>query len=373
MSNRRDGTHDSTAGAYALSEILSQPQVWSACFDLLHSEKRLVHLKERFASKQEWLFVGCGSSYYIALAAAGSMNALTGLRARAVPASEVLLYPELTFKKSDALLPVLISRSGKTSEVLRAAQVFRDRNIQTLAISCATGQALEKLATESLLLPPADEHSLVMTRSVTSMLLALQALAAEIVSNNDFLDSLRSVADAAEKSFRDVPAQVREFIDSRSFDDYVSLAQGTRYGLACECALKMTEMSLSYAQVFHTLEFRHGPKSIVGPRTLLFFLLSDSSYKAECEVLEEMKQLGGTTLVVCNRAQSHVRSSADLLIELRMDVPELARLAPTLYALQLAGLYTGLKKGLDPDHPKNLSRVVELRKDPTQTEEHASL
>ena len=86
-----------------------------------------------------------------------------------------------------------------------------------------------------------------------------------------------------------------------------------------------------------------------------------------------MKKLGGTTLVVCNRATSEVRASADLLIELGMDVPELARLAPSLYALQLTGLYTGLKKELDPDHPRNLSRVVELRNKPAPAEEHASL
>ena len=127
-------------------------------------------------------------------------------------------------------------------------------------------------------------------------------------------------------------------------------------------ALKMTEMSVSYGQVFHTLEFRHGPKSIVGPETLLLFLLSETSYSAECEVLEEMKQLGGTTLVVCNRAERRARASADLLIELGLDTPELGRLAPFLYGPQLMGLYTGLKKGLDPDHPRNLSRVVELER-----------
>ena len=373
MSNRREGADGATSGAYALSEILSQPATWKACLHLLQSENRLAQLKERFSEKSQWLFVGCGSSYYVALAAASSMNLLTGIRSRAVPASEVLLYPELTIGDTRGLLPVLISRSGKTSEVLSAAQLFRDREIETLAVSCAPGKPLQSAATETLLLPPADEHSLVMTRSCTSMLLALQGLAATISGNDAFLSSLHKLPELADRAFRDVPKRVREFVYAKTFADYVSLAQGPFYGLACECALKMTEMSLSYAQVFHTLEFRHGPKSIVGPETLLFFLLSDASYDAECEVLVEMKKLDGTTLVICNRATSEVRASAHLLIELGMDLPELARLAPYLYALQLTGLYTGLKKELDPDHPKNLSRVVELRNRPAPAEEHASL
>ena len=71
----------------------------------------------------------------------------------------------------------------------------------------------------------------------------------------------------------------------RQFADYVCLGQGALYGLACETALKVTEMSVSYSQSFHTLEFRHGPKSIVAPETLIIFLLSEQGYDAECGVL----------------------------------------------------------------------------------------
>jgi glutamine---fructose-6-phosphate transaminase (isomerizing) len=41
-------------------------------------------------------------------------------------------------------------------------------------------------------------------------------------------------------------------------------------------------------------------------------------------------------------------------------LPELVRLAPYVFAGQLTGLYTGLQKGLDPDNPRHLSRVVVL-------------
>ena len=144
------------------------------------------------------------------------------------------------------------------------------------------------------------------------------------------------------------------------FADYVCLGQGPFFGLACETALKITEMSVSYAQSFHTLEFRHGPKSIVGPETLIIFLLSEQGYDAECDVLQEIKGLGGTTLAVANRADKRARAASDLLVEFDLDLPEVARLAPYVFAGQLTGLYTGLRKGLDPDHPRNLSRVVML-------------
>ena len=82
--------------------------------------------------------------------------------------------------------------------------------------------------------------------------------------------------------------------------------------------------------------------------------------QAESEVLVEMKQLGGTIVAVCNRAPDSIRSSVDLLIELEADVPELALMAPFLVPAQLLGFHTGVKKGFNPDEPKNLSRVVIL-------------
>ena len=87
--------------------------------------------------------------------------------------------------------------------------------------------------------------------------------------------------------------QMEEFVARHSFDDFVFLGQGPFHGIAREAALKVMEMSCSYSQVFHALEFRHGPKAIVSEKMCLTFLLSDSGGKAETEVLEEMKALGG--------------------------------------------------------------------------------
>jgi glucosamine--fructose-6-phosphate aminotransferase (isomerizing) len=357
-----------------LDEILSQPQCWTASLEDLRQKKTLHSVAKRFARATEWLFIGCGSSYYVALSAAATLGRLTGLRSRALPASEVLLYPDVVPAGAGNCVPVLISRSGLTSEVIAAAEILKGRGIPTLAITCATGQPLEEFASETILLARADEKSTVMTRSFSSMLLTLQALAAVIVGDSGFLDSLSLMAQDVAPLLPTLPEKLRAFVSGHDFDDYVYLGHGPFYGLACEGALKVTEMSVSYAQSFHTLEFRHGPKSIVGPETLLVFLLSESGYQAECEALREMKSLGATTLVVTNRADAAVRAASDLMVELQLDVPEYARLAPYLFVGQLLGLHTGLKKGLDPDSPRNLSRVVLLDDDKSRVKpEHASI
>jgi len=354
-------TSISRPGANSLSEILSQPQFWSGCLDQLESNGSFARLRETFRDATEWLFIGCGSSYYIALAAAATWGMLTGQRARAIPASELLLFPDLVLAGSGKVAAAVISRSGRTSETVRAAEFLEnEKDIRTLAVTGTNDQPLQQIAASTLPLLPSDEKSTVMTRSFTSMLLGLQYLGACVADDDSFAKCLTRLPGPAEKTLNDLHPRIQEFVSSHQFADYVCLGQGPFYGLACEAALKITEMSASYAQSFHTLEFRHGPKSIVGRETLVMFLLSERSYDAECDVLEEIKRLGGTTLTISNQADQRARAASDLLIEFGFELPELARLAPYVFAGQLVGLYTGLKKGLDPDNPRNLTRVVML-------------
>jgi glutamine---fructose-6-phosphate transaminase (isomerizing) len=348
----------STAGLHTIAEILSEPQIWTQCLTQLQESGELVSLNQKLNKNVEWIFVGCGSSFYLAQIAAASWSILTGSPARAVPASEILLFPKLFPVPCQ---PVFISRSGRTSEAVEAARYAeRELKIKTLAVTCGNGTPIEEVCSYVIRLSPADEKSTVMTRSFTSMLLALQALAAERGERKDFLQALRALPGQVAPRLSDMQATVRSLVDSQAYADYVFLGQGPFFGVAQESMLKVKEMSCSYAQAFHTLEFRHGPKAIVSPETLITFFLSESGLAEEVSVLEEIKELGGATLVISNSTNAAIRGSADYLIELKLDVPEVARAAAAVVPGQLLGFYTGMRKGFDPDQPRNLSRVVML-------------
>jgi glutamine---fructose-6-phosphate transaminase (isomerizing) len=352
---------DKSKGSWTQAEILSEPSSWDECLKILSRENHLKKMRQIFAAEGDWLIFGCGSSYYAALVAAATWTSLTGRRAQAFPASEILLFPELVVPPSKNWRSILISRSGNTSEVLKAAEYLeKERNLRALAVSCVGGQPLEALSTFTVLLPSADEKSMVMTRSFSCMILALQYLAAGWAENTEFQEALKKIPAPVGRLMEALPARLEKFVAEREFEDYVFLGQGPLYGIANEAMLKVTEMSCSYAQCFHTLEFRHGPKSIVSPRTLVTFFISEAGYAAERGMLEEVKGLGGVTMVVTNRADDAIRRSADFLVELNLDVPEYARSVAYIPAAQLLGLYTGRKKGIDSDRPPNLSRAVIL-------------
>ena len=355
------GRNKSGQNSATLQEILSQPEVWRRCLSELRRNGVVGEILHEAKARTEWMFIGCGTSYYLAEAAAASWTILTGQAARALPASEPLLFPRLAVGAAENAQAVVISRSGKTSEAVRAASLLsQEYRIPTLGITCAEDSLLEKACERTIRLKVADEKSLVMTRSFSSMLLVLQCLAGCKSREGEFWPFLDRMADHFGESIGPLAERIEEFVAAHSFADYVFLGQGPFHALAREASLKVMEMSCSYSQSFHTLEFRHGPKAIVSPATCLAFFLSESALQPESEVLAEMHEMGGVTIAICNRANEAIQRSSDLLFELGFDGPELATLAPFVVPAQLMGFFTGIRKKLNPDAPKNLSRVVIL-------------
>src|ERR1700761_2313004 len=160
------------------NEILSQGHVWLATLKELKESGVIEQILKTSGIVRSWLFVGCGTSFYLAEAAAASWTLLTGENARAVPASEILLFPSLSQTEPAEVQAVVISRSGRTSEAVRAAHTLkRTLKVPTLGLTCAQRSALEAECDATIVLKAADEKSTVMTRSFTSMLITLQYLA----------------------------------------------------------------------------------------------------------------------------------------------------------------------------------------------------
>jgi glucosamine--fructose-6-phosphate aminotransferase (isomerizing) len=354
-------TRQSKPGEHTLQEILSQPRIWSETETHLREAKLLEKFSDLFSPRSPWLFVGCGSSYYLSRLIAALWTKHFYIPATGVPASELLFAPEETLRRLGAEQVVLMSRSGETTEVLRAAELLQKHHtVQTLGVTCNPKSPLEELCTHSFKLTWADEKSTVMTRSFTAILLAFQRLALQFVGDSQFSGALDQLPQRGQEWLDRQAKRIQEFAASKKFADYVFLGQGVHYWLAQEAGLKVTEMSSSYAQVYHSLEFRHGPRSIAGPNTLITFFISEAAAEEETLLVKELKELGAAICVIVNRATPDLKKYSDLLIELSLDGPEFARYAVTAIPAHLMGTAIGLRKGLNPDAPKNLTRAVVL-------------
>lgn len=345
-----------SSGQHTYAEISSQPAVWSEVIaSFLAAQDQVVSAYQALAPDSV-LFIGCGSTYYLSQIAAALFQGLTGIPARAVPSSELLLFPEQVVTRPERTLLVAISRSGTTTETVQAVSHFRHLGgLAVWVIGCYRQSTLFQSGDLTLLAEAAHEQSIAQTRSFSSMLLLAQALAATIAGQD--VSVLTTLPERLRTMLQNAGDQLATLGQRLDLERIFFLGSGYQYGIANEAMLKMKEMSLTGSEAFHFLEFRHGPMSMASPEALIVGLLSDNARVHEERVLTEMKALGAYTLGL----NSSYGSNYQLNIGFGDD-PLPPWTLPALYLppLQLLAYYRAISKGLDPDNPRNLEAVVTL-------------
>jgi glucosamine--fructose-6-phosphate aminotransferase (isomerizing) len=342
-----------SGGQHTLREIMSQPEVWVEALTAFDPHDPLLQSWLESGAFDHVIVTGCGSTYYLALTAARLLRRC-GVDALACPASELLLRGDSICLAGRKDLLITVSRSGTTTETVRAQQLFQSRiGGPVITVTCDSGSPLALEADLAIAIDAAQEKSVAQTRSFSSMVLVVQQMAAHL--RGDDLEDSRQLPAACRHLLQSQAGLARSLGEDGAIEKFFFLGSDALYGIACEAMLKMKEMSLSYSEAYHTLEFRHGPMSMVGADSLVIGLISPSLAKHEIRVLREMGDMGARVLAISPApGQPHDQ------VTLPADLPFWR--IPVLYlpVLQLLAYYRALFNGCDPDQPKNLSAVILL-------------
>lgn len=330
---------------HTYNEIKTQTEAWDQALDVVRASS-----SPRAGDYDHVLFTGCGSTYYLSLAAAALYTGLTGRSARAAPGGELLLNPQTVLTDQKTLL-VAISRSGTTTETVKAVEKFKAEKRGEVAVITNYNEVLSRVADVNIVIDKGQEESVAQTRSFASMYVAATALCAKMAGRDDLVEAMKELPVIGNLVIGKYEAFAKALGENLSFDRFYFLGSGIRYGLACEVNLKMKEMTLTHSEPFHFLEFRHGPMSMVNQNTVVVGMVSTVNRQHEVKVLSEMKMLGGTVASIGE-------SEADVCFE--SNIPEEVRSVLYLPVLQLMSFYRSLAKGLSPDRPTNLTAVVKL-------------
>ncbi len=317
-------------------EILTQADAWQDALDTTGKNRRDLERLSK-GEYEQVIFTGCGSTYYLSLAAAALFQELTGRIARAVPAGELFLNPKVSLTKGKTLL-VAVSRSGSTTETVRVVEQFnKEKRGPVIVITNYGDQPLASLADVPLVIEKGQEMSVAQTRSFASMYVAAVSIISIFAQREDLAKSLNRLPVLGQAIIEKYEHHAKVLGENLSRDRYYFLGSGLRYGLACEVNLKMKEMTLTHSEPFHFLEFRHGPMSMVTDQANVIGLLSNSNRSHEVKVLDEMAKLGGHTFTLGE-------NMADVSFESGLDESVAGVLS--LPVLQLMAYYRSVKKGL---------------------------
>ena len=352
-------------GIHTFAEITSQSTIWNEAVAAFTGKSEALAALWNKGGFDRVLFTGCGSTHYLAQSGAALFQQLTGTAARAYPASEIALLPDYVFLPTSSPLLIAVSRSGETTETVEAVRIFRARTGNpVVAVTCASSSTLSRLADLNFSIDEAQETSVAQTRSFSSMLIVVQCIAALVAGRSD-LNVLNRLTATVTRLLERYSALAKQLGEDRQIERFFFLGSGALYGVACEGMLKMKEMSLSYSEAYHVLEFRHGPMSMVNDHTLVVGLISEEVAPQELAVLRQMQARGAQILILAETDTQPGVTDWAHFVQLDTRLPIWARAVTYLPVLQLMAYFRALSNSQNPDHPANLSFVIALDKSMT--------
>lgn len=370
----------SSSGAYMLAEIHEQPDALREAVAAAAEPAR--QLAAHIASSGVDLIViaARGTSDHAALYGQYLFQYLNGVPvALATPSLFTVYGGALRFGRA---LVIGISQSGQSPDIVSVLAASRKAGAYTVGITNFADSPLAQAADQTLLCHAGPERSVAATKTYTTTCGILATLAAALQGGEELRacvgrlpDLVRAAVDAEDT----VRRAVTRYIHVR---DCIVLGRGFQYSTAREAALKLEETCYVIATPFSSADFRHGPAAMIerGIPVILFAPPGETADEAY-ELLQWLRAHGADCVVISSEnrllelattpipvylpslraaAEEHAGQHAEAG-KGRVAVDELLAPIPYIVPGQLFAYYLAVGKGLDPDHPRSLSKVTRTR------------
>jgi glutamine---fructose-6-phosphate transaminase (isomerizing) len=254
-------------------------------------------------------------------------------------------------------LVIGISQSGRSPDVVGVVEAGRRQGLPTLAITNDPGSELAEAAEHVIALAAGPEQAVAATKTYTTSLLAIARLSAALLDDPAALAALARVPEAIGRALSVEPEVERIAADLAAADRCVVLGRGYEYATAREWALKLKELGRVFADPYSAADFQHGPVALVEPGVPVLAVAPEGMAAAGMvELMGRLRERGADLLVLSDEAA--IRAVGTRSIALPQDVPEWLRPIVSIVPAQLYAYHVTRARGLDPEAPRNISKVT---------------
>jgi tagatose-6-phosphate ketose/aldose isomerase len=354
-------------------EIIQQPDVWREASKNIETQREsLDEFLSPLLARADLRIVltGAGTSAFVGSVAAPALSRLLNRRVDAVATTDIVSNPRLHFAEDVPTLLVSFARSGNSPESSAATKLADEvlTDVSHLVLTCDETGGLyldhhDQEHSKIVLMPArANDAAFAMTSSFTSMLLS-----SLIIFGGENASAVESLSVAAARVLETHERRIRELADG-GFERVVYLGSGPLAGLARESALKLLELTAGKVISYHdsSLGFRHGPKSVLNDKTLVFVYVSSDPYtrQYDLDIIAELRSaIPAGNVVVISSTALPVEFAGQTVVLGELEALDDAFLAVGFVVVaQLLALSFSLRLGLTPDNPfpgGDVNRVVE--------------
>ena len=361
------------------AEIKQQPELWRDTFNIYQSNKDAI---EQFLAEAREMangqrvsvvFTGAGTSDYVGDTCAPYLRHVGNTDVfdfKPIATTDIVSDPAGFLRAEDPTILVSFARSGNSPESLAAVEIAGKfvKNIKFLNITCAPEGKLAVESTDdsralTLLIPRASDKGFAMTGSYSCMTL-LSTLIFDASSDERKKAWIEQAALMGEEVVSR-EAEIADFL-SGDFNRVTYLGSGSFVGLAQEAQLKILELAhgLVATSWDSCMGYRHGPKSFVDDKTLVFVFMNNNEYtrQYDLDILNEIDGDGiaAKTIAVQQDGATSFEHTAFTFAG-RDALPEGYLALPFVMVAQVISLLNSVRVNNTPDTPSpsgTVNRVV---------------
>jgi glucosamine--fructose-6-phosphate aminotransferase (isomerizing) len=339
-----------------LEEIRQQPE---ALARTLSREVRNVEKFKRLIEKRRPRFVvlvARGTSDNAALFGRYLIEITTGVPVSLAAPSVTTLYgARIDYREA---LVVGLSQSGESTDTNLVLERARAQGAATLGITNESGSAMARIAEHVWLVRAGREKSVAATKTYTGQMLMMYLLAYAL-GGGVAMAELERLPELVSGSLT-LEAEIDALSERYRFMRHaVVVGRGLNYANAFEMALKLMETCYVIAERFSSADLMHGPIALIERNFPVFaFAAPGKTWESVGETLGRLRGLGAEIVAITNPGNREVAGMASKVIRLPRRMKEVLTPIPYIVPAQIFAACLAEKKGLDPDHPRTLSKVT---------------
>lgn len=319
-------------------------------------------MREELMKLDNLILLGCGTSYNAGMLGMYYLKDLCDFNC-------VLLFDGADFDISD--VPkigktglILLSQSGETKDLHRCIKIAKSHQLITIGVINVVDSLIAREVDCGVYLNAGREVAVASTKSFTSQCLILSMIAIWFSQNKriniqkrlkyikdlyNFKTHIEEILNALEKKIETI---------LHLFDNQNScflLGKGKCEAIAREGSLKIKEISYIHSESYSSSSLKHGPFALLCDKfPVILIAPNDMHYAKNENAYHEIKSRHASILFITNNKHNANGKENTILIPDNDSYVDLLSIIP----LQMLAYKLSVRKGINPDMPKNLAKVV---------------
>ena len=362
---------------WMLKEIMEQPETIQKAYNYggrINNNRiklgGLDHVINNINAIDFVYLIGCGTSYNASILGEIYFNEINYfVNVKTVNACEFNENTLPNNRTNSNTLCIFLSQSGETIDVYNCLKICKQKKCLTMGIINKVDSLIAREVDCGIYLNAGSEISVASTKSFTSMLIVLSLISMWFIdnefNNKKKLDCLRLLPSTITHLLNNNKITNKIIILRDAINNNINslfiLGKHKLYSVACEGALKIKEVTYIHCEGFSAGSLKHGPFALLDNTNLTLLLIDYNDIVNYSNIKSTYYEILGreTNIFV-------ITNSQNVIDELKIDDNKYILLYKLDYyneviftvLLQKLAYEISIAKGLNPDKPRNLAKVV---------------